>query len=124
MLRLAPTRSLWLDRGVWEVSFALIDLNAKRQAVLSTEEARYENLQNVGPNEALSVSLARATHDAAHRPHGPYSHLVFTNDRLRAFKDWSNAKGSRKRCWTISNNSIVKSVLRPALCFPTDEIPA
>jgi hypothetical protein len=79
---------------VWvqEAAVVLIDLDANSQTTVSNGQDRYEVLQNVGPNDTLSVSLARTIYDAAGRPQGPYSCLVYTNIRYRVFDEWRNAK--------------------------------
>jgi hypothetical protein len=84
-------RSSWT---VWveEATVFLLDLDAKRQMAVPTWQARYEVLQNVEPNDTLSVSLAKAIHDSAGRPQGPYSCLVRTNVLYRVFDEWCNAK--------------------------------
>ena len=84
-------RSRWT---VWvqEAAVVLIDLNADSQTAVSNGQARYEVLQNVGPNDTLSVSLARTIYDAAGRPQGPYSCFVKTNVRYRVFDEWRDAK--------------------------------
>jgi hypothetical protein len=84
-------RSGWT---VWvqEAAVVLIDLNADSQTAVSNGQARHEVLQNVGPNDTLCVSLARAIYDAAGRPQGAYSCLVSTNVRYRVFDDWCTAK--------------------------------
>jgi hypothetical protein len=88
---LLVNRSSWT---VWveEATVFLIDLDAKRQTAVPTWQARYEILQNVEPNDTLSVSLARAIYDAAGRPQGSYSCLVRTNVLYRVFNEWCNAK--------------------------------
>jgi hypothetical protein len=79
---------------VWiqEAAVVLIDLNADSQTAVSNGQAKYEILQNVGPNDTLCVSLARTIYDAAGRPQGPYSCLVSTIVRYRVFDEWCNAK--------------------------------
>jgi len=84
-------RSSW---AVWvqEANVVLIDLRAEWQTADSCAQARYEILQNVGPNDTLSVSLARTIYDAAGRPQGPYSCLVGTTVRYLVLDEWCNAK--------------------------------
>jgi hypothetical protein len=79
---------------VWvqEAAVVLVGLDATRQAADSTGQATFEVLQNVGPNDTLSVSLAGTIYDAAGRPQGAYSCLVSTNVRYRVFDDWFTAK--------------------------------
>ena len=82
------------NRTVWveEASIVLADLDADMQTEVPTGQARNQILQNVGPNETLSVSLARAIYDAAGRPQGTYSCLALTNVRFRVFNEWRNAQ--------------------------------
>jgi hypothetical protein len=84
-------RSSWT---VWvqEASVVLADLDADMQTVPPTGQGRFQILQNVGPNETSSVSLARTIYDAAGRPPGPYSCLVTTNVRYHVFDEWCSAK--------------------------------
>ena len=84
-------RSSW---AVWveEASVILADLKARLQTAATPGHARYEILQNVGPNETLSVSLAGAIYDASGRPQGPYSCLVLTNVRYHVFDESCNAQ--------------------------------
>src|ERR1700722_3771922 len=51
-----------------------------------------ELLQNVNPNETLSVSIAGAIYDAAGKPQGQYSCYVLTDVRYRVRDEWCNAK--------------------------------
>lgn len=46
---------------IWvrEVAIALMDLDTKLQTAISTGKAKHEILQNVGPNEALRVSIGK-----------------------------------------------------------------
>jgi len=84
-------RSSWT---VWveEACIILTDLNTNLQTEVTPGQARHQILQNVLPNDTLSVSLARAVYDAAGRPQGPYSCLVLTNVRYRVFNKWFNAQ--------------------------------
>lgn len=84
-------RSSWT---VWaeEATVVLVDLDAEWQTTVSTGQAKHEILQNVEPNETLSVSLVRTIYDAAGRPQGRYSCLVVTDVRYRVFDEWRNAK--------------------------------
>jgi hypothetical protein len=83
-------RSRWT---VWvqEAAIVLIDLDAESRTTVSNGQARHEVLQNVGPNDTLSVSLARTVYDAAGRPQGSYSCLVSTKVRYRVFEEWCDA---------------------------------
>ena len=67
-------RSSWT---VWveEANIVLADLRAILQTTAPTGEARYQILQNVGPNETLGLSLAVSINNAAGRPQGRYSSL-------------------------------------------------
>jgi hypothetical protein len=82
------------DLKVWvdEASIALADLEADMQTEVLTEQARIQILQNVGPNETLSMSLVGAVYNAAGRPQGPYSSLVLANVRYRIFDVWCDAQ--------------------------------
>jgi hypothetical protein len=82
------TCTVWVQ----EAAVVLIGLNAIWQAADSNGQARYEILQNVGPNEKLCVSLATTIYDAAGRPQGPYSCLVKTTVHYRAFDEWHDAQ--------------------------------
>jgi hypothetical protein len=84
-------RSRWM---VWveEASVVLTALETKLQPEALTGQARHQILQNVRPNDTLSVSLAQTIYDAAGRPQGRYSCLVLTNVRYRVFDEWCNAK--------------------------------
>jgi hypothetical protein len=84
-------RSGWT---VWvqEADVVLIDLHAEWRTTVSNGQARYEILQNVGPNDTLSVSLARTIYDAAGRPQAVYSCLALTTVRYRVYDEWCNAK--------------------------------
>jgi hypothetical protein len=82
------------SRTVWvqEAAVVLIELDAKWPTTVSNGQARHEVLQNVGPNDTLSVSLARTIYDAAGRPQGSYSCLVSTNVRYRVIDEWRDVK--------------------------------
>ena len=83
------SRTVWVE----DVGVVLCDLDANEQAVVPTGQARHPILQNVGPSETLTVSLAREIYDAAGRPQGPFSCLVLTNVSYRAFNKWCNVQG-------------------------------
>jgi hypothetical protein len=84
-------RSSWT---VWveETSIVLADLNASMQTERPTGQGKHQIFQNVGPNETLSLCLARTIYDAAGRPQGPYSCLVLTNVRYHVFDEWCNVQ--------------------------------
>ena len=88
---LLVNRSCW---QVWveEASVVLADLDADLQAVVPTGQARHQILQNIGPNEKLSVRLAKAIYDAAGRPQGSYSCLVLPNVRYHVLNDWCSVQ--------------------------------
>jgi hypothetical protein len=88
---LLANRSSW-TLWVEEATVVLADLDAICQSEVAPRQARHEILQNVAPNETLSVSLAKAIYDAAGRPQGPYSCLVRTDVRYRVFDEWCDAK--------------------------------
>lgn len=85
-------KTVWVE----EASVVLVDLDAIMQTVVPTGQARQPILQNIEPNEILSVSLGRTIYDAAGRPHGPYSCLVLTNVRFRVFSEWCNTWGRQR----------------------------
>jgi len=89
--------TVWVE----EASVFLSDLEADVQAVAATGQARHPILQNVGPNETLSVSLARAIYEAAGRPQGPCSCLVLTNVSYRVFNEWCSVSGWQCLPWSI-----------------------
>ena len=80
--------TVWVE----EASVGLADLDANLQTEVPSGQARHEILQNVSPNEALSVSLAGAIYDAAGRPQGQYSCLVHIHVRYRVFGEWRDAE--------------------------------
>ena len=84
-------RSSWT---VWvkEATVTLIDLDAQEQTTVPTGQATHGILQNIVPNDSLSVSLARAIYDAAGRPQGRYSCLVVPNVLYRVLDEWRNVK--------------------------------
>lgn len=88
---LLVNRSSWT---VWveEANIVLANLRAIWQTTTPAGEARYQILQNVGPNETLGVSLAVSIYNAAGRPQGRYSCLVLTNVRYRVFDEWCDVK--------------------------------
>jgi hypothetical protein len=88
---LLVNRSSWT---VWveEANIVLADLRAKWQTTAPAGEARYQILQNVGPNETLGVSLAVSIYNAAGRPQGRYSCLVLTTVRYSVFDEWCDVK--------------------------------
>ncbi len=89
-LQLVNRSSWWV--WVKEATFVLIDLDAESQTEISTNEGKLKILQNIGPRDELSVSLAGAIYDAAGRPQGPYSCFVLTNVLYRVFDEWCNAQ--------------------------------
>lgn len=88
---LLANRSSWT---VWveEATVALADLDAICQSEVAAGRARHQIRQNVGANDTLSVSLGVAIYNAAGRPQGPYSCLVRTDVRYRAFDEWCEVK--------------------------------
>jgi hypothetical protein len=80
------------DVTVWVETATVIlkELEANWQTTISIGQAKHEILQNVRPNDTLSLSLAGAIYDAAGRPQGAYSCLVFTNVRYRVGDEWFN----------------------------------
>jgi hypothetical protein len=80
--------TVWID----EVSVVLAALDANLQTEAPTGQARHRIFQNVGPNEALGVSLAETMYDAAGRPQGRYSCSINTGVRYRVLDEWCDAK--------------------------------
>ena len=71
---------------------AVVDLDASWQTGFPPELAAHAICQDVGPNDAISVSLAVTIYDAAGRPQGPYLCLVLTNVCYRVFDAWCNVQ--------------------------------
>ena len=70
----------------------MIALIAVKRLFISGINSFIEILQNVNPNETLSVSIAGAVYDAAGKPQGQYSCYVLTDVRYRVRDEWCNAK--------------------------------
>lgn len=77
---------------VWveEAMVGLTELDASLQTSTSTCQARHAIHQIVRSQDALSVSLSSDIYDAAGRPQGKYSCLVFTDIRYRVGDEWLN----------------------------------
>jgi hypothetical protein len=84
-------RSSWT---VWveEATVVLADLDANWQTAVPEGQVSHKIRQNVVQGDVLNVSLAAAIYDAAGRPQGKYSCLVFTEVCYRVFKVWCKAK--------------------------------
>ncbi len=73
--------TMWVE----DASVVLANIDADRQAVVPSRQARHQILRNVGPNEILSVNLARPIYEAAGRPQGPFSCLLLAIVSYRVF---------------------------------------
>jgi hypothetical protein len=78
--------SVWVE----EAAIVLSELEANWQTSVSTGQGRHEILQNIRPNDTLSVSLVGAIYEAAGKPQGTYSCTVFTDVRYRVGDEWLN----------------------------------
>lgn len=92
---LLVNRSRWT---VWveEANVVLAELDTYTQAAVPTWQARHQILQNVRPNEVLTVDIAATIYDAAGMPQGPFSCLVQTNVLYRVFNEWCTVSGWRR----------------------------
>jgi hypothetical protein len=75
---------------VEEAKVVLSDLEVIWQTSIPTGQAMREIRQNVGANETLGLSLARAIYYAAGRPQGIYSCLICVDVRYRLAEEWLN----------------------------------
>jgi len=78
--------TVWVE----EAMVVLSELETNWQTSISTGQARHEVLQNIRPDDTLRVSLVGDIYDAAGKPQGMYSCLVFTNVRYRVGDEWFN----------------------------------
>jgi hypothetical protein len=78
--------TVWVE----EARIVLTDLDANWQTSIPTGQAKHEIRQNVRASESLELSLAGAIYDAAGRPQGTYSCLIFSDVRFRVGDDWFN----------------------------------
>jgi hypothetical protein len=80
------------DVAVWveEVTVVLSELEASWQTTIATGQSNHAILAYIGSDDVLSVSLVGAIYDAAGRPQGKYSCLVFNNVRYRVGDEWIN----------------------------------
>jgi len=76
--------TVWVE----EATVVLTDLDANWQTSIPTGQARREIRQNVRANESLGLSLAGAIYDAAGRPQGRYSCLVYIEVHYRFDDEW------------------------------------
>jgi hypothetical protein len=76
--------SVWVEDAV----VVLSELEANWQTSVSTGQARHEILQNIRPNDTLRVSLVGAIYEAAGKPQGAYSCMVFADVRYRVGDEW------------------------------------
>jgi hypothetical protein len=79
--------TVWVEEAVVE----LADFDTEWQNEVPAGQFKPQILQNVGPNETLSVSLASTIYDAAGRPQGQCSSLISTNVR-HIFDKWYDAR--------------------------------
>jgi len=82
------------DLTVWteDATIVLADLDANSQTRIPPNQVTHKIRQNIGANDALSLSLAESIYDAAGRPQGPYSSLVLITVRYRVLRKWCNAQ--------------------------------
>src|SRR6266850_4184399 len=76
--------TVWVE----EATVVLTDLDAIWQTSIPNGQARHEIRQNVRANESLELSLAGAIYDAAGRPQGRYSCLVYIEVHYRFDDEW------------------------------------
>jgi hypothetical protein len=76
--------TVWVE----EATVALTDLDANWQTSIPTGQARREIRQNVRASESLGLSLAGAIYEAAGRPQGRYSCLVYIEVHYRFDDEW------------------------------------
>jgi hypothetical protein len=78
--------TVWVE----EARIVLTDLDATFQTSIPTGQARHEIRQNIRANESLELSLAGAVYNAAGRPQGTYSCLIYSDVRFRVGDEWFN----------------------------------
>jgi hypothetical protein len=76
--------TVWVE----EARVVLSELDANWQTSIATGQAKHEIRQHVPPDDGLAMSLASAIYNAAGRPQGPYSCLVFTDVLCRVGDEW------------------------------------
>jgi hypothetical protein len=75
---------------VEEARVVLTDLDAIWQTSIPVGQAKHEIRQNVRAHESLELSLTGAIYDAAGRPQGTYSCLIYSDVRYRVGNQWFN----------------------------------
>jgi hypothetical protein len=78
--------TVWVE----EAMVVLADLDAIWQISIPIGQARHEIRQNIRANESVELSLVRAIYDAAGRPQGRYSCLIWVDVRFRVREEWLN----------------------------------
>jgi hypothetical protein len=76
--------TVWVE----EATVVLSDLNTNWQTSIAPGQARREIHQNIPPRDSLAVSLTGAMYDAAGRPQGTYSFVLFADVRYRMGNEW------------------------------------
>jgi hypothetical protein len=76
--------TVWVQEAV----VVLSNLEANWQTSISTGQARHKVLQNIRPSETLGVSLVGSIYEAAGRPQGRYSCLVYIEVHFRFDDEW------------------------------------
>jgi hypothetical protein len=79
--------NLWIE----EAKLVITDLEANYQTAPATGQQIHKIRQAVIPDECRSISLAGSLYDAAGRPQGPYSFLLWGTVHYRIDEDWAQA---------------------------------
>jgi len=94
--------TVWIENA----TITLADLDVQNQFATPRGCFRHQVLQYIGPKETLTVSVAHAVYDAAGRPQGPYSCLLFTNIQYSVFNEWCEASATTCRIAMAAMNVI------------------
>jgi hypothetical protein len=78
---------VWIDKA----KLVIRDLDANFQTALTTGQQIHEIRQAVVPDECLSMSLNGSLYDAAGRPQGLYSFLLWGTVHYRIGEEWAQA---------------------------------
>jgi hypothetical protein len=78
--------TVWVE----EVKVVLTNLDASWQTSIPTGQAKHEIRQNVRAKESLELSPAADIYEAAGRPQGTYSCLIYSDVRYRVGDEWFN----------------------------------
>lgn len=78
--------TVWVE----EATIVLSELEANWQTSIATGQTKHKILQNIGPNDTLGVSFVGSIYEAAGKPQGKYSCVVFTDVRYRVGDEWLN----------------------------------